>query len=200
MSTTERSRAPLSRNAILDEAREMMSSDGPTAVSLRRLAGRLGVTAPALYSHFDSKDALLAAIAADEFALLIERVESVADGVADPIERIRLQARAYVDHALDNPALFQVMTVFRPAWSPQQAAPELPMASKSFEVASAAVTEAVDAGLLRETDPLMASLTVWAAAHGVATILLARPQLGDDYESALADSVIDSVVEGLLAR
>ena len=38
---------------------------------------------------------------------------------------------------------------------------------------------------------------VIAAVHGVATVLLARPQLGADYESALVDSVIDAVVDGL---
>lgn len=175
----------------------MLVADGPSAVSLRRLASRLGVTAPALYSHFDGKDALLAAVAADEFERLIERVESSAGGDDDPIRTIRAQARAYVEHALENPALFQVMTVFRPAWSPQDEVPELPMASKSFEVASVAVTRAIEQGLLREHDPLMASLTIWAAAHGVATVLLARPGLGEDYERALVDSVIDSVVDGL---
>jgi hypothetical protein len=41
-------------------------------------------------------------------------------------------------------------------------------------------------------------LTLWAAVHGVATVLAAGPNLGEDYERALVDSVVDSVVQGLL--
>ena len=96
-------------------------------------------------------------------------------------------------------ALFQLMTVFRPGWMPQPAAPELAMASRTFEVSSVAVHDAIAAGLLRETDPLMVGLTLWAAVHGVATVLLSEPNLGEDYEQALVDSVITSVVQGLRA-
>ena len=176
-----------------------MVEGGLPAVSLRRIASNLGVTAPALYAHFESKDALLAAIAEEEFSVLIDRLQDAAVGLDDPIDRIKAQSRAYVDHATSSPAMVQVMTVFRPGWSPQSLAPELAMASKSFEVSSVAVQEAMDAGRFHGADPLMASLTIWAAAHGVASVLLSRPQLGDDYESALVGSVIDAVVDGLLA-
>ncbi len=192
-------RPPLTAAAILDAARSTMLEDGPDAVSLRRIAGRLGVTAPALYAHFASKDDLMGAIADDEFGRLLDGLVAASEGIEDPIERIRAQSRAYVDHALANPALFGVMTMFRPAWSPQPAAPEHDLASKSFEVSTVAIDDAIAAGLLRIDDPLMVGLTLWAAVHGVATVLLARPNLGDDYESELVDSVIDSVVDGLRA-
>jgi len=190
-------RPPLSAAAILDAARSIMLEDGPDAVSLRRIAGRLGVTAPALYAHFASKDDLMQAIADDEFGRLLDGLVAASNAVDDPIERIKVQSRAYVDHALANPALFGVMTMFRPAWSPQPAAAEHDLASKSFEVSSVAIDDAIAAGLLRTDDPLMVGLTIWAAVHGVATVLLARPHLGVDYESALVDSVIDAVVDGL---
>lgn len=190
-------RPPLSAAAILDAARAIMLEDGPDAVSLRRIAARLGVTAPALYAHFPSKGDLLRAVADDEFGRLLDGLLAASTSVDDPIDRIKAQSRAYVDHALANPALFGVMTMFRPAWSPQPAAVEHDLASKSFEMSTVAITDAIDAGLLRCTDPLMVGLTVWAAVHGVATVLLARPHLGADYESALVDSVVDSIVDGL---
>ena len=190
-------RTPLSAAAILDAARAVMVEDGPDAVSLRRIAARLGVTAPALYAHFASKDDLLRAIADEEFGRLLDGLVVASTAVEDPVERIKVQSRAYVDHALANPALFGVMTMFRPAWSPQDAATEHDLASKSFEVSSVAIDDAIAAGVLRTDDPLMVGLTIWAAVHGVATVLLARPNLGADYESALVDSVIDAVVDGL---
>lgn len=199
MSTRTEPRPPLRPTLILSSAREMLAAEGLSAVSLRRLAGQLGVTAPALYAHFENKDALLGALAAQEFMLLGERLEQAAHSSPDPIERITAQCHAYVEHALENPALFQLMTRYGPAWVAEPGAAELPEASRSFEVSAAAVRDAIAAGLLRERDELLASLTLWAASHGVATVLLSRPGLGADYEASLVDSVIDSVVRGLLA-
>jgi AcrR family transcriptional regulator len=187
----------LTREAIVEVARDVIAADGVRALSLRPLAARFGVTAPALYAHFDSKESLLAAVAEEEFASLIAHLEGAVTGLADPVARIKAQCRAYVDYALSHPAFFEIIFVFRPAWAPQPAAEELPIASKSFEISAVAVEDAIAQGALRETDALKASLTIWAAIHGVASILLARPDLGADYESELITSVIDSVVAGL---
>ncbi|MCU0271584.1 MAG: TetR/AcrR family transcriptional regulator [Acidimicrobiales bacterium] len=195
----EAQRTPLRRELIVDTAREMVEQEGLDALSLRRLASALGVTAPALYAHFASKDDLLAAVAAAEFGGLVEAIQAATASLEDPVERIVAQSHAYVDHARAHPALIQLMTVFRPGWIPQPAAPELAAASRTFEVSSVAVQDAIDAGLLRDDDPLMVGLTLWAAAHGVATVLASRPNLGEDYEAALVDSVVQSVVRGLLA-
>ena len=178
----------------------MVAEGGPAALSLRPLGARLGVTAPALYAHFDNKEAILVAVAETEFARLIERFQLAIRGVEPPIDRIKAQSRAYVQHALEHPALFEILFVFRPAWSPNPDAPELPIASKAFEISATAVDDAIAAGLLGQSDSLMASLTIWSAVHGVATLLLARPALGADFEAALVESVINSVVAGLAAE
>lgn len=177
----------------------MVAEEGLAGLSLRPLGARLGVTAPALYAHFDNKQALLAAVAEAEFTRLLARFEVTTHGVTDPITRIKVQSHAYVQHALENPALFEILFVFRPAWSPQPDATELPIASKAFEISAVAVDDAIAAGQLGDTEPLMASLTIWSAVHGVATLLLARPALGAEFEAALVDSVIDSIVAGLAA-
>lgn len=52
-------RAGLSRDLVLDAAREIAERDGLERLSLRRLAGALGVAPNAIYSHVASKDALL---------------------------------------------------------------------------------------------------------------------------------------------
>jgi AcrR family transcriptional regulator len=49
----------LSRDRIRDAALAIVDRDGLPGLSMRRLAGDLGVQAPSLYSHFPTKDALL---------------------------------------------------------------------------------------------------------------------------------------------
>ena len=190
-------RRPVSHDTILDQARQIVARDGLGALALRPLAARLGVTAPALYAHFESKEALLEALAVDEFTRLIAEIEAAGRGIDDPIALIKAQSYAYVDYAQANPSLFEVIFLFRPAWAPDSPATELPIASKAFEMSAKAVSDAIEAGLITERDPLVASLTIWSAVHGVATLLLARPSFAASFEAELVTSVIDSIVAGL---
>jgi AcrR family transcriptional regulator len=177
--------ARLSRDTILDAAREAIVAGGVDEFSLRQLATRLGVTAPSLYRFFDSKDAIVAAIADAAFAQLIGAIEAAAARDDDPVEQIKAQSRAYVECAVANPALFEVMFAYRPPWADGPALPELPLAQ----------------GRIGETDPVLAALTVWSAVHGVATLLTAGGSATPaPFDRALVTSVIDAVVDGLATR
>ena len=52
-------RAPVTREAIVAAALDLLAEDGLEAVSLRRIATRLGVSAPTLYWHVESKRQLM---------------------------------------------------------------------------------------------------------------------------------------------
>jgi AcrR family transcriptional regulator len=56
---------PRTRDRILDVALELFTEKGYDATSMREIAERLGITKPALYYHFDSKDDIVRALLAD---------------------------------------------------------------------------------------------------------------------------------------
>ncbi len=194
MTATQSDRAPLSREAIVAVAREMVQSGGLEALSLRRLATRLGVTAPALYAHVASKRDLVRAVAEVEFDHLLARFDKIKS--SDPLERIRAQSRAYIDHARENPELFQVMFVFPPdlGAAPLPEGVELPAATRAFATALTTVEEAMDCGVIERADPLLVALTLWTANHGLAMALL----LGLSLPSAMEDELVDEVTARLL--
>lgn len=190
-------RRPLSRQAITEAARTILVEEGLHAVSLRRVAGALGVTAPALYAHVDDKRDLLQGIAEQEFERMIERFHGIQS--RDPVDRIREQCREYVDYACENPALFKAMFLFRPELTAEPRGSDMPLATKAFQVAAEPVHDAVREGKFKQADPHMAALTVWTAIHGVATMILSGPTMdgASPDERRLADSVIDTVISGL---
>lgn len=190
-------RRPLTRDAITRAAREILVAEGLHAVSLRRVASALGVTAPALYAHVDDKRDLLQGIAEQEFEHMIERFRAL--DASDPLERIRAQSRAYISYACENPALFKAMFLFRPELTAEPRGEELPLATKAFEAFAEPVRDAMRAGLFPAGDEHMAALTVWTAVHGVATVILSGPRMEGtaETERALADSVIETVIAGL---
>jgi AcrR family transcriptional regulator len=179
-------------------AHDIVASDGLDALSLRRVARALGVTAPALYGHVEDKVDLLRALAELEFARLTRAFENI--DATDPLERVRLQAKAYVAQALADPALFEVIFLIRPDWANQPGVEELPAATSAFAAGAAAIEAAIAAGQLRDEDPFVVSLAVWSAAHGVASVVLAGINLGDEFTERLIDAVIDNLLAGFAAR
>jgi AcrR family transcriptional regulator len=192
--------ARLSRQAIIDAARDLLAAEGIEAVSLRRVAGALGVTAPALYAHVTDKRDLLQGVADQEGRRFVERIQSIPG--ADPLALIRARCLAYVDYAKENPALFKAIFLVRPELTaePQEAEAVATMATQAFEVGTAPVFELARAGLLGSVEPHLAFLAIWTATHGVATVILAGPEFDRDLERALVETVIDAVIAGLTGR
>ncbi len=190
-------RPPLQRDAIVAAARDLVASVGLEALSLRRLAAALGVTAPALYAHVTDKDDLLRAVAEIEFDGLVARYDEVA--TADPVERMKAHARIYVAYARAQPELFRVMFLFPPDLGDSAAVPgdiTLPAATRAFTVAATAVEEAVASGAIVADDPLLVTLTMWAGVHGVANVLLLGFEMPPELEDALVDEVIERTLAG----
>ena len=186
----------LNRESVIDAARELIVTDGLEAVSLRKLAAALGVTAPALYAYVTDKRDLLKGVAEREFRRLSTTFEQIVD--PDPVERMRQMSRAYVDQALAEPELFRTMFQFAPDLAVGgTSGAEDPLATAVFDLALGSVVEALDSGALRSADPLTVALTMWSATHGVATMLLMGFPFDDDTRRLLIDSTIDTMLAGL---
>jgi AcrR family transcriptional regulator len=190
-----RDREVLSRDRIVKTAQALIVEGGLEALSLRRLAAELDVSATALYAHVHNKEDLLRAVAEREFEHLVAAYEAVES--ADPLARIRFHSRTYASYARANPELFKVMLLFPPQQSIAEVPPgsELPAATAAFAWAVEAVTDAIDAGLIVTDDPPLVTLTLWAGAHGAATVL----QLGFELPRQLEDALIDEVTDRILA-
>jgi AcrR family transcriptional regulator len=92
----------LRRDRIVRAARDLAESDGWPAVTMRRLAGHLGVTQPVLYSVFASRQALIDAVALDGFRDIAATLHA-----ADASLRARM--RAYLDFAAEHPRVYEAM-------------------------------------------------------------------------------------------
>ena len=188
-------RQPLTREAIAEAARDILVAEGLHAVSLRRVAASLGVTAPALYAHVIDKRDLLQGIVEREVDCLMERFAEHRDG--NPIDRLRSMAIAYVDYGLQNPDLFRAMFLFRPELTAEPRDGQPALGSRIHDAFHAVVREAQSAGDLSDGDGELASLTIWATAHGVLTTLLSGPPLHIDLKNRLADTAVDASITGL---
>ncbi len=188
------SRAPLTLQSVLETARELLTQEGLQALSLRGVANRMGVTAPALYAHVDDKFDLMRKLGEEGFQHLMDRFESIPQD--DPLEEIREIARVYVDFARSNREQFMVMFLFpTPVVGPPDRQ-SLINSARAYAMATDAVQRAVRAGLLRRQDPTLIAPTLWSAVHGVTMTLITRDTFDPALQSALMASLVDTLLKG----
>lgn len=96
------------RQSIAAAARHILDEEGSDAVTMRRVADIVKITPMAIYRHFEAREGLLAAVANAGFEELAARISGKAfSGSAS--ERLAKMAEIYLDHALSNPRLFELM-------------------------------------------------------------------------------------------
>ena len=184
------------RARILEAAERLLRTEGIAALSTRRVASEVGVTAMAMYRHFRDKDALLQALIAAGFARWEARL---ADAVTTPSARGKIvnAIAAYRDFALREPRSFELMFLVPRPGIPL--APESLRAtpSSSFTAVIAAVQTCMADGELVAGDPSQTILMVWALAHG----LLALHFTGRfGFDEALFRRRYDAAVQLMLDR
>ena len=95
------------RQLIITTARRLAEAEGWDAVTTRRLSTEIEYSQPVLYKHFQGMDQIADAIAIEGFGELAEAIQAAGAGAADgALNRI---ARAYLDFAHDNPAVYDAM-------------------------------------------------------------------------------------------
>lgn len=95
--------------SIMQKAREIAAQDGWAAVTVRKVAERIGYTAPIIYEHFGSKDELLNQILKEGYDTLHAEIAEAVQRLEDKDDRIRAMAMAYWDFAHETPELYQLM-------------------------------------------------------------------------------------------
>src|SRR5579862_5022704 len=112
MSTAKESKATYHhgdlRAALLTAALELLDESGETDLSLRAVARRAGVSPAAPYRHYADREALVSAVAAIGYAELAERLAAAHPSPSTP-DQLASAAVAYVQFALERPALFRIM-------------------------------------------------------------------------------------------
>jgi AcrR family transcriptional regulator len=102
------------REALLDEGQLVLAQQGPEAISLRELARRAGVSHSAPERHFANRQALLEALAIRGHTLLYAAIKRALDEHGPRLEdQFRAAATAYVDFAIENGRLLELMVTAR---------------------------------------------------------------------------------------
>jgi AcrR family transcriptional regulator len=184
----ERERAER-RQAIVNAARELAEAQGWEAVTTRRLSDRIEYSQPVLYSHFENRDAIIEAVAVEGFSELAVAMHHGKTEARSPEAALRGTARAYVEFAKANPALYDAM--FTLATDLPFGRPEAPA---QLHDAFGEIRKAVEP-LAGSRDPETLTEVVWSSMHGLASLARARRLRPDFHEQRMA-ILVDLLASG----
>ncbi len=160
------------RERILDCACRLCLDEGLDGFSMRRLARAVGVTAPALYRHYGSKEEVLLEVVNEAYRLHMEYLSRALEG-GTALERFRMAGAAYLDFALEQPRYYELMYSYAEALGLETIPDEtLARARAVGHFWRDRVREVMAAGHLKEGDPDQVSTTLWSLAHGVISLYL----------------------------
>ncbi len=178
------------RQALLEGAMKLLEENGAPQLSLREAARKAGVSQTAPYRHFTSKEALLAALAAQGFQDLCTAMDKAKAATDNAAENLHAMGRAYVGFALARPQLFRLM--FGPEISDKSAFPETDAAARgAYSRLARAVEAYLAARRIHLKTPQVPAVTAWSLVHGLAALLIDNQIVDMDKEGQ--DQLITAV-------
>lgn len=170
---------------ITAAARRIAQDEGWGAVTIRRLAEEIEYSQPVLYSHFENREAIVAAVAVEGFRELALALRQAAQGSTDPSNARLAAARAYLTFASGQPALYEAMFTMPTGLRFAQADTKSELRD-CFAALAAVVAPS-------RSDVEIATETFWAALHGLVEL-----ERSGRIRRAMRDERLALVVRGLL--
>lgn len=211
------------RGAIKEVAKNQIAEHGPASLSLRAIARELGITAPAIYNYFPSRDDLVTTLIVDAYHSLAAALSEAGDSEQNNhTEAILAGFRAYRRWALANSAEYSL--IFGTPIPNYHAPMEItgPAAAESMVVLIQAIDRAYQAGELNLNDlppalktmlqpwseklgytgPLSIiniALASWAQIHGLVSLELFG-HLAPAPEYGAVDSFYEAEIQAMVER
>jgi AcrR family transcriptional regulator len=189
------------RARLIAEARDLYLEEGLGRFSLREVARRAGISAPAIYRHYEGKEALLREVCSQGFRIFALYLARALDEKR-PRERLVRAGKEYLRFALENPRDYRFMFMSAAedvaAMQPVRRADD---PDPTFQFLVDRVDECIQARVLKRgrTAPATARY-IWAFVHGMASLRLSGllEEAGDAaHFAAYYATALDQLLDGL---
>jgi len=167
------------QNRILEAALDIIVQEGFPALTMRRIASRIGMTAPNIYNYYKSKDEIYISLVIQGFEILQRELTSVYNEHQDPIERGKALARAYINFGLMHSSYYDIMFTYpTPKYNDYLGTPLEKLSEVEYRISMDIVTLAFNAvkelitGKLAEDEQAlqMYFIAAWSMLHGMISL------------------------------
>ncbi|MCE5210948.1 MAG: TetR/AcrR family transcriptional regulator [Deltaproteobacteria bacterium] len=167
------------QDRILKAALDIIVQEGYPALTMRRIASRIGMTAPNIYNYYKSKDELYICLVIQGFEILQRTLISVYEAHEDPFERGAALARAYIDFGFKHSSYYDIMFTYpTPKYNDYVGTPLEKLSEVEYKMSMDIVTLAINAvkSLIGEETAKdeqavqMRFIASWSMLHGMISL------------------------------
>lgn len=198
------------REEILLAAKELFLEQGYEATTIRRIADRVGVSAPALYLYFQDKEAMMLALCDQTFASLVERITDIEKTVSDPLERVCRFGDAYARFGLEHPDEYRLVFIGNNIPEAiRKVGHRMPIDDLTrpgvggalvFSRLVAMLSQVEASGVKLNYPPDTCAELCWMGIHGVVAALIMKPDFPWSNREMLLKGMQDIVIKGILRQ
>ena len=161
------------RQAILDAAKDIFLEKGFHGASLRSIAERIGYSAGNIYLYFKDKDEIFHAIHEGGFTRLLALMQPLRH-VSDPMERLVAMGRIYMEFALENKDLYDLMFIMEAPMEREPQDDKWVMGDRTLSMLKQVLVDCRQTGRFKDMDVEYLSFMVWSALHGMCALFCRR--------------------------
>jgi AcrR family transcriptional regulator len=160
------------RQSLLLAAKELIAEHGIEALSLRKLADKVGVSRTAAYHYFIDKNDLLCALAANGFRRWQTSLDQLSCNQLPDRDKFEQYVLAYITFATNNPEEYELM-FGRCIWKQSQCTVELQEISHTtFQHQVEMIDRWQSIGLINGDSALRTAQVIWGTLHGIAKLFI----------------------------
>jgi AcrR family transcriptional regulator len=167
------------RGEILAAAETLLiETADESAVSIRAIAERVGVTPPSIYRHFTDKDDLLLSVCQSVFTRLDDALEKAASDATDPLDELMRKGRAYVEFGLAHPETYRILFMIKHGYKEVLVDPANLPGTTAFKHLQDTVHRTLELGGsgVERPDDYALTCAVWTAVHGITSLRISMEQ------------------------
>lgn len=188
------------RREILDATAALMAENGShELVSIRDIANRVGVSPPAIYLHFETKDRLTYTVCREMFDGFGARLLPILAAEGNALERLRRLGREYIRWGLDNSGLYSVLFLGQP---PESVGADEMAGDPGLLVLEglvALVRSGMKDGVIHsDSSPEATTWAMWAAVHGSVLLMTSKMEWMRDHLATAGSSIKVPAVEEMI--
>lgn len=183
---------------ILAEATDIYLAEGIEGLSMRKIGARLGVSATAIYRHFENKEQLVGEILLGGVRTFAQYIYAALRGLT-PEERLRMAAEAILRFAIEQPKHYEVFFLKKQPVAALSVREEFEQQRRAtFRFLMDRVRECMDAGALRRGDVAEVALALLTQTHGLLSMqITSKLDMSDERFIRAYWSIFDLQLAGL---
>lgn len=188
------------RDRILNTARTLLFTKGYEALSMRKIAGIVGVSATSIYLYFENKNHLVHTLIEESVEELSIAIEQGAAREQEILAKFTAIIESYVEFALNNPEKYQMIYMVKPEVMGRYPKEKFRKARRGYALLESVIRTATQEGLMNVDDPMIAAYSIWAQLHGIISVVQDQRLDSRINQEHFIEESIELIVQGFLVR